>query len=513
MGRYRCPLPLKKTALAGALGFFLVIIISVPVSILVSCGEFDSVLPVNQTYQVSATAGNYSLDEYSGIRLGDEIQPFFVHSISGDQDITGLTVFLQTPEGKPAGKKIRYSIGEPGEEEDGTILIPAAGTDRKLPRFRLNEELEIGSYRMVFQVLGEKGKVFSETEKAVFYLAGADYGISEISAYLPGDSRDSYLIAPGTLMMLEAKVTADESLDPSVIWYDGKKRIGGGKISAGVNKFFFRIPDESGFRLLRLEAFPFPPDGKSGAGDSTPEAAARGKIRELSLPVSAKGRGPEYFLPAPEERKDFAGHYLFAGDLRDSLDPSPGRLLVKESGGADGGSIWLGYGGIYGLAVGSGDCYLLPRETVGPLDQGSRIFGFRCKMLGDGTVFSVSSADGSVNLDLSREKETLVLALKVDGMSRKVETALPPGEDFISFAVSLDFGENARAAILPPAGTPETVLSLAGFFAGQAICRLGAPAPEKPGADEEAPGEEEKEPPGVPVMILDELSVTVRREE
>jgi hypothetical protein len=496
---------LKRTAAAGALFSFL---------LLYSCGEFDSVFPVNQIYQVSAMAGDSSLDEYSGIRLNDEIRPFFVQSISGDQDITGLVVFLQTPDGKPAGEKIRYSIGgapDEEEEEDGELLIRTAREDEKLPYFRVSEELKAGPYRMVFQILGEKGKIFSKTEKPVFYLAAADYSISEITVYLPGYSQDAYLIAPGTVIMLEAKVRAGEGLDPYVLWYDGKKRISEGKISAGGDKFFFKVPEENGFRLLRAEAFPFPPAGKDG--DSAGGETARGKLRELSLPVSVKGTGPEYFSASEEDRENFAGHYLFSGDLRDSLDPRPERDLVRED--AEGGLNWFGYGGIYGLAVGRGDCYLIPEEIPGPLEQeqGERIFNFRCKMIGDGPVFSLSLPKGLADLELSREGENLVLTLKTEGNSGKFETALPSTEDFISFALSLDFRENTLAAVLSLEGMPETKasLNLAGPAGDVVIYRLGAPVPgEEETSEEEAPPAGLK--PELPVLILDELAVTVRKE-
>jgi hypothetical protein len=152
---------IKKAAAAA--GYLLFLILN-------SCGEFDSVLPVNHTYQVSAMVEDHSLDEYAGIGQNDKIRPYFVHSISGDQDITGLTVFLQNPEGAQVGEK----------------LILTAGLDRTLPYFPLPEDLEIGSYKMVFQVFGGTGKIFSKTEKTVFYLAGADYRIDAISAFLPG---------------------------------------------------------------------------------------------------------------------------------------------------------------------------------------------------------------------------------------------------------------------------------------------------------------------------------------
>jgi hypothetical protein len=509
--------PLKRMTVAGSLIFFLM---------LCSCGEFDSVFPINQTYQVSATAGDYSLDEYSVIRLDDEIQPFFVHSISGDPDIRGLMVFFQTPDGKPAGQKIRYSIGDPEEEkeeedkereeeeEEDELLILAAGMERKLLPFRMSEDLKIGPYRMIFQVLGENGKVFSKTKKPVFYLAAEDYNISEISPYLPGYVPDSYLIAPETLIMLEARVTAGEGLDPYVVWYDGKKRIGEGKISDGGNKFFFKIPEENGFRLLRAEAFPFQPEGQNDAGNPGQGETAKGKIRELSLPVSLKGKGLKPFF-SPEEGERFAGHYLFVGDLLDSLDAQPERALVKENGEAGGGLNWLGYGGIYGLAVGPDDCYLIPQTIFGDpeQDQAIKIFSFRCKMLKDGTIFSVLPETGPAFLELFREKENLVLTLKTEENSGKVETTLPATDDFIVFTLSLAFRENTLTALLSPEGMPpvEVSLDLTGVPAAELIYRLGSPLPGKTEEDESS-GEEEKDTPELPALILDELAVTAREE-
>jgi hypothetical protein len=488
--------PGKTVAVAGFC-FFLML----------SCGEFDSVLPINQTYQVSAMAGGHSLDEYAGIRLEDEIQPFFVHSIKEDQDIRRLVVSLQTPDGKPAGQKIHYLFGEPEEEEDGEVLLRAARTDEKLPRFRMDEGLKTGSYDMVFQILGERGKIFSKTEKPVFYLAAADYSISEITAYLPGYSPDSYLLAPGTVVMLEARVTAGEELDPYLVWYDGKKRIGEDRISAGGSSLFFKVPEENGFRLLRAEAFPFAPDKKSGAENSGPKEGARGKIRELSLPVSLKGAGPDYVLFSEKEEEQFVCHYLFAGDLRDSIDPRPERALIHEN--EDGGLTWLGYGGIYGLAVGPGDCYRIPQEILGSSEQnrGKKIFTFRGKLLRDGPVFSARLVNGSGDIQLSGENENLVLTLTTENNAGKVETALPSTEDFISFSLSLDFRKNTLAVVLSPEGMPEieASLDLAEGSAGAVVYRLGTPAPKK---TEEETGEEAQDLPGLPALILDELVVT-----
>jgi hypothetical protein len=393
------------------------------------------------------------------------------------------------------GKKIRYSAGGiDGEPEDGEDLIPTAQMDRELPLFPLPENLEIGFYRMIFQVLGGERKIFSKTEKTIFYLADADYSIDEIAAYLPGYSSGSYLIAPGTVVMLEARLSSGKSLDPYVIWYDGKKQIGEGK------SVFWDIPEEDGFRVLRAEIFPFPPLGGGapggGAPDAEPGEKARGKTKELSLPVSIQGDAPNYFSPRENGNGEFARHYLFAGDLRDSLDPLGNRALAKEG---DEAPLWIGSGRIYGLAVGPMDTYLIPPGE----NPENREFRFRCKLLRDGSVFSVFFRDSPAKLELFVEQGFLVLTFNAEGGEEKrTEIALPPGEDFISFSLGLGGGFSSAALSLGEAGNG-TSLDLDWTPAGTPICRLGSPEPEK----------QEEEPPdgeavgGLPVLILDELAV------
>jgi hypothetical protein len=321
--------------------------------------------------------------------------------------------------------------------------------------------------------------------------------------------------------MLEARITAGEGLDPYLVWYDGKKRIGEGRSFAGGSRLFFTVPEENGFRLLRAEAFPFPPAKKKGPENSGAGERARGKIRELSLPVSFKGTGPDYFFPAEKEGNNFVCRYLFAGDLRDSIDSQPARLLVNES--AAGASNWLGYGGIYGLAVGVGDCYRIPQKIFRSFGQDEeKIFSFRCKMLGDGPVFSALLSNGSGGLQLSRESDNLVLTLTAEGNSHTASADLPATEDFFSFTLSLAFRENTLTAVLSPEGMPEAAasLDLDGASGGEFVYRLGAPAPEK--TEKEAPEEEgdeegneeenEEEPPDLPALILDELAVLAAEE-
>jgi hypothetical protein len=104
------------------------------------CGELDTILssklPTNAVYRVNAAVEGRNLDECAIVGIGSRIRPYFLDSIEGDRDITGLVVFLETPEGELVSRKVRYVAGssdqsseqpvETGMATDGQILKDAA---------------------------------------------------------------------------------------------------------------------------------------------------------------------------------------------------------------------------------------------------------------------------------------------------------------------------------------------------------------------------------------------------
>ncbi|GHV87307.1 hypothetical protein AGMMS50255_6030 [Spirochaetia bacterium] len=425
--------------------------------LLTACGAMDTVLPSGGIYGVNALIGKFSLDECSIITEKDTVRPFFTNPVKNDPDITGLMVFLQSPGGEIAGGKVQYTIevvdtgvvpddgdkdrdGEDGEEEteeeentgtepekqDGALtdtLIHVSRLDNTLPPFPLPENLDIGRYTLVFQVLGDK-EVLDRINRPVYYIGDAEFILNDIQSYSPGISAGSHLIPPGLTIMLETRVIAGEGLDPYIVWYNGKKRIHEGAIAEGADRFLWQAPDQPGFHTLRAEVFPFSP----GAG-------LRGNIRELSLPVSAKNEHTGTFAKKADQ---FTNWYQFAGDLRDSrASAEKDRVLTSQK---DHPLRWLPAEGVYGLALGAGDTYQLPLTPFAHSED-ERVEGqllLRFKPVSGGTVFSaLFTGDDPLLLDMS-------LAAGEDGMI----LGLHVGEESIEIPLSSGISTEQRGFFL-----------------------------------------------------------------
>jgi hypothetical protein len=278
-------------------------------------------------------------------------------------------------------------------------LIAVSRLDMDLPPFSLPADLEIGRYVMVFQVRGER-EILDRIDKTVYFTGDARLSIDDVKSYLPGFSGGSPLIPPGAVIMLEAQISADPRLDPYVVWYNGRKRIAEGLVSEGANRFMWKAPEQTGFHNIRAELFPLRPALYSG-----------GKVKELSLPVSQKQERAGYFAGAQD---GFAYWYQFRGDLLDSKTADTGRALILPHRNAH--PHWLPAAGIYGIAVGRDDVYLLPGSpfSFSENEQVSGEFMLRFKPLGEGTVFRASFRTGT------SPRDALVLTLAYTGKVLKL---------------------------------------------------------------------------------------------
>ncbi|GHV48490.1 hypothetical protein AGMMS49546_39090 [Spirochaetia bacterium] len=446
--------------------------------LMIACGELETVLPSTGTYQVNALVGKSSLDVCSIINEKDTIRPFFSNSVANDPDLTGLTVFLQSSGGKIAGGKVQYTLsqtnsannagtqaGAKANNETNTVntakeeqkeadsgddpeketaagaspqkapaalpiggspdtLIPVARLDRDLPDFPLPKNLETGLYTMVFQVLGGKGILY-RVDRPVYYIGGAEFKLDDIQSYLPA-SVGSHLVLPGQIIMLEAQITADEQLDPYIIWYNGKKRINEGSIAGGAGRFLWKAPDQTGFHTLRAEAFPF-----------KPASNLKGTIRELSLPVSAKKEKAD---PLAKKAEQFAYWYQFSGDLRDSKTPAETARTITLRGNHP--IRWLPAGSVYGLAVGPGDAYQIPLAPFNRLENdrtGGQLL-LRFKPVSEGTVFTALFGRGnSLDMNLSIGDKKLILSLDADGQNVEIPLSLESMDNDTPVTVTIDF--------------------------------------------------------------------------
>jgi hypothetical protein len=401
--------------------------------LLLSCGEMDSLLSVNQSYQVSALADGRSIDESALISLEQKIQPFFVNPVKNDPDIADLKITLKSASEAEAVSSFLYT----SEIKDG------------LPPFILPEDLAPGPYMMIFTVMGHDKQIIAKAEKAIYYLADKPCELEDIKVYYPGVSA-THLIPPGTMVLLEASVFAGNGLDPYIVWYSGRERIGGGKLSEGAGRLLWEIPNQSGFVRIRAEALPFPPIG--GQNPQSAYSAAgpvlKGKVRELSIPVSLKGEIGSALAPVIEAaetggEKALQYYYQFAGNLKDSKSAEKSGELVpvkadaKEETPADPPSLWLASGTLYGLQIGPENIYrspAFPLETT-PGNTGHFSFIFHLKPMADGVLFDVSL--GEAGMELSRKEGKATLTVTVGEQSETLDAEIPAGEEFITLPVDI----------------------------------------------------------------------------
>jgi hypothetical protein len=92
---------------------------------LAACGEMDTILPSSVTYQVSASVGKTSLDDYSVVGKNDAVQPVFINPTVNDPDLTGLLVYLRNPEGETVGEKVYYLLKTAENQAQSPSQSPA----------------------------------------------------------------------------------------------------------------------------------------------------------------------------------------------------------------------------------------------------------------------------------------------------------------------------------------------------------------------------------------------------
>jgi hypothetical protein len=379
----------------------------------------------------------------------------------------------------------KITIIEPQLIYHGDELVYITRLDQDLPLFPLPADLEIGEYTLVFQILGERG-ILNSAEKPVLYLGDAEFTLDDIQSYLPGISEGSPIVPPGITIMLEARVAADERLDPYLVWYNGKKRIGEGLISGGLDRLLWKAPEQTGFNALRVEAFPFQPRGNSAS-------VPLGRVKELSLPVSSKYSIKDYFAfssagrAAGEEAETPTRWYQFRGNLQDSAFPGDAGKNLVPGGNAP---QWQSQGGIYGTPVGAGQNYSIP-DSLFFLDgetAGSGKILFRIALLGPGSVFSGSfTLQNSIvplRVEVSYTGTALVLTYALQNEPRPeiftLNSEQAASGDFITLALYFAFDNALFQAGLSlnqsdaPAYSPG--VSIPGPLTGAGTFRLGSEA-------------------------------------
>jgi hypothetical protein len=509
-----------------------------------ACNQLDTVLPSGGTYQVDAINGGTSVNEYSVIAAGDIVRPYFVNPVTDDPDMRALVLYVENSRGEVLGSRVIYSpdlvpalpppfrgeyVPDPAKGDGGDagavlqgddISVPVKNFAGKLPPFPLPDKLEIGAYSLVFEIRGEY-TVLNRISQPFHYIGDREFTVGEIRYYLPEFNEHSRMASPGLTVMLEAQVDYGEGLDPYIVWYNGKSKIGEGFAAAGAVRLLWAIPPRSGFNTIRAELFP-----------SEPRAGQKGKIKEFSLPVSQKNKAVSGLAAG-----DYLYWYRFAGDL---LDAKTGRGLNPVQG--DRASLpWYPAGRVYGLALDRGERYEAPNHFLNLSENGGDRLGFfiRALPLEDGTIFS-ARLGSFLWVNLSLEAGVLFLDLKEQNQTSRISKVLPDsgrGPAFTGVFITMKFDKSRVSASLALGAPDEAGGSWPGMgddelsdgmpiqdpaewaeidlglpLSGEMRSWIGADPESRPEAGAENPpsGSSEQSAVSPPALVLDDFAALFR---
>ncbi len=217
-------------------------------------------------------------------------------------------------------------------------------------------------------------------------------------------------VSPGSVAVLQASVSADQSLDPYLVWKFGPSLLGAGRLADGADQLLWKTPDSSGVYSLSLFVYPFPPNGDS-------PYAFPASLSSTASVITQKPKADP--IDSFADQRGFYSLFHFDGNFKDvgyrpeasriSL-PNPKRALI----------LGLGYG--IPLDVGAGlsfDEYLLPIRE-GRLEALSIMARFLLPQRESGSLFRSESglpgfnvelgvdADGQYYLSLSNREDRVI---------------------------------------------------------------------------------------------------------
>jgi len=422
------------------------------------CEAMDSILTSTVAYTIRTQIDGVPLEECSYVKSNDKIKLDFEESVSNDPDVTTLVVFLKKPFGDIAGWKVSYTIDQtvgqkeekrsvqknkkqdeenileddeieeepPVEEEKEPVLkrngeelfFPVKNLDAKLPLFPIPENLPVGKYTLVLQVMSGKD-ILQKTEKSIYYLGKTVFSYEGINVYLPSAVDTSHLIPKESVVMLEVNLDFDSQLNPYIVWYDGKNKVSEGRFSDGADILFWKAPEQNGFYSLFAEVFPV---------EKHHELA--GYKKEISLLVSSNVENI-HLVSADTDQLTLTHWYTMEGNLNDSKNAADDGSALKPNSKKP---KWMGLDGTYGLATGYNNMLKLPKVSVSNKDTETWQAMVRFKPLSGGVVCSVqfgSPSDATMFLSVEEKNLVLTLISQQKTVSQTVSlTATEPDESF-----------------------------------------------------------------------------------
>jgi len=379
----------------------------------------------SDTYKVSAQVNNVPLDECSFIRSGGKVRPCFEKSVSNDPDVTSLLVFMKNSNGAVTGSKVLYSLNSEAEQDE--LLVKVNSLDEALPIFPIPENLPIGRYTLVSQVMSGRD-VLQKIEKSFYYMADTVFSFEGINVHLPGVNENPLLISKEMTVMLEAKLNFNDRTNPYIVWYSGKRKVSEGRYSDGAGNLLWKASEQSGFYSIRAEVFPV--ENHYGLV---------GYQKEISLLVSAKAVDLNL---VSGDIPQLVQWYVFEGNLNDLKMLNSAEQRPKPT--VNGALQWMPSNGVYGLATGN-NSITLPKVQINPetpyseavIRRGIWQTLFRFKSLNEGVVFSVlfeSSPD--ISLVLSKAGKNLILTLSSPNNTVSQTVKITEQNSFITAGVS-----------------------------------------------------------------------------
>jgi len=409
------------------------------------CEAIDNILSSTDIYKISAQIDGVPLEDCSYVRAGEKITFDFEDPVSDDPDVTALMVFFKNSLEESVGRKAVYNLdpetvkkenakqaenknsdgektaNEKSAEGKKTFVIENKGNELlvsltnldDLPPFPIPENLSVGKYTMVLQVMSGKD-ILQKTEKNIYYLGRTVFSYDGINVYLPGAVDTSHLIPKESVVMLEANLNFDTRLNPYIIWYDGKNKISEGKFSDGAGLLFWKAPEQNGFFSLCAEVFP-----------AEKSEDLSGYKKEISLLVSSNVKDINLVSANIEQLKHW---YTMEGNLNDSKNAASDNALKP---GSKNKPKWLGSDGTYGLATGYNNTLKIPKISVLNKDTETWQTLFRFKPLNNGIILSAqfgSSPDMSMFLSIEGKNLTLTLKSPQKTVSQTVGLLTEPNE-------------------------------------------------------------------------------------
>ncbi len=457
------------------------------------------------SYRGSGSSDSKLIKDYSIVKAGDVIRPAFLHHVAGDPDLTGLQVYMEDAEGNRVNEPVHYSL--PGKNAEGIsgVLVPVHDLNEGLTDFSIPEGLNAGQYTLFFNVLGGSNILY-QSRQALYYISDSDFSVGGLRTYMPGVSDGPQLIPPGTTILLEAPIISGKELDPYVVWYNGDRKIGEGKLSEHYHHLLWTVPEINGMQTMKVEVFPF-------LAGNMPAANTRGIVKEMSLPVSDKASFPRSF-------GDAGGGALYWDQFAGNVNPAEKALknnavLVKTQ---ESPPRWAPLSSVYGLVIGEDDIYRIPDFSAALNTESNTEYDFyalhiRFAPKNEGTLFqgqfkTAGSDLLSLNLAVLLEKDGIVFHIQ-NGQNMYTEIIpvdLFAAEDFLTASLNFYSFKNKFSAFLelqnPPSSTQEVSISYGGTLSGGGTFSFGAKrsSAEEPVTDENVP--DTKSPD---IAIIDEF--------